>query len=84
MQWMPDPNRGGVMSQDKLYMHYVCTPEEGKKLIEGEEQFWISNCGCREGGEGCTQSRTDTCLMFAYNGGSSGSRFNKILIKWLL
>lgn len=50
--------------------HYVCTHGEAKTKIEGHSDFWVSNCGCREGkrseegGEGCKRSRMDLCLFF--------------------
>jgi ferredoxin len=61
------------MSQDELHMHYVCTHDEAEKLIKSHDQFWVSNCGCREGKGGCARSRMDVCLMFKGDIGSSGS-----------
>jgi Pyruvate/2-oxoacid:ferredoxin oxidoreductase delta subunit len=66
------------MSENKLYMHYVSTLDEAAKLINAREDFWVSNCGCRERGEGCKQSRTDVCLMFSFSGGASGSNAHPI------
>jgi electron transport complex protein RnfB len=66
------------MSSNELFMHYVCTLEEAKELISKHDKFWVSNCGCRESGSGCKQSRTDVCLMFSFEGGSSGSSPHEI------
>ena len=66
------------MSSSELFMHYVCTMEEAEKLINRHAKFWLSNCGCRESGNGCKQSRTDVCLMFSDDGGSSGSNLREI------
>jgi Pyruvate/2-oxoacid:ferredoxin oxidoreductase delta subunit len=55
-------------------MHYVCTREELRTVIDAQKRFWVSNCGCREGKEGgCKRSRMDVCLMFADVEGSSGT-----------
>ncbi len=66
------------MSNSELFMHYVCTIDEAKELISKHDKFWICNCGCRETGPGCQQSRTDVCLMFSYEGGASGSNPHEI------
>jgi len=66
------------MDNKELFMHYVCTLGEAKELINKHDKFWVSNCGCREGGPGCKQSRTDVCLMFSFEGGSSGSNPHEI------
>ena len=66
------------MSEQQIFMHYVCTMAEAKALVKGREKFWVSNCGCRESGPGCKQSRTDVCLMFSFAGGSSGSNPHEI------
>ncbi len=66
------------MSTNKLYMHYVSTLNEAAELINSRDNFWVSNCGCREGGAGCKQSRTDVCLMFSYSGGASGSNAHSV------
>jgi NAD-dependent dihydropyrimidine dehydrogenase PreA subunit len=53
------------MSENEVNMHFVCTREEAKELIENQSDFWIANCGCREGNPNhCQQSRTDVCLWF--------------------
>lgn len=44
--------------------HYICTRKEAKEKIGAHERFFISNCGCREGGPGCERSRMDVCLFF--------------------
>lgn len=49
---------------DDATMHYVSTYGEVEKVVAGAERFWVSPCGCREGGEGCKRSRHDVCLGF--------------------
>jgi ferredoxin len=61
-------------------MHYVCTLEQARELISKHSKFWVSNCGCRESGSGCKQSRADVCLMFSNEGGSSGSNLHEITL----
>jgi ferredoxin len=62
------------MSDDKIPVHYVCTYARARELIAGTEQFWVSNCGCRESNEkGCKRSRLDVCLMFREDENSSGT-----------
>lgn len=53
------------MPQKKVPVHYVCTYQEAKKLIEERNEFWISNCGCRQRNKkGCNKSGTEFCLSF--------------------
>lgn len=52
------------MAEKKLSMHYVCTHDEAKRLIEKNKEFWVSNCGCRESQKSCKRSRIDVCLGF--------------------
>lgn len=62
------------MAENEIPIHYVCTHAEAKELIDKHNQFWVSNCGCREGNKnGCQRSRIDVCLMFDEVEGSSGS-----------
>ncbi len=59
---------------EEIPIHYICTHNEAKELINKHNKFWVSNCGCREGNEkGCQRSRIDVCLMFDEGEGSSGS-----------
>lgn len=52
------------MKDKELALHFVCTYEEAKRLIEKNDSFWISDCGCREERSGCKRSRVDVCLGF--------------------
>ena len=62
------------MAEEKIPIHYVCTHNEAKELIKKHSQFWVSNCGCREGNENkCQRSRIDVCLMWNPNDSGSGS-----------
>src|SRR5512138_3545581 len=40
---------GADMDNDSLHMHYVCTREELKGIVDKQRRFWISDCGCRTG-----------------------------------
>lgn len=51
-------------AEPELSFHYVCTWEEARKIAEEHERYWVSDCGCREGGPGCKRSRVDVCLFF--------------------
>jgi len=42
--------------------HYIATREEGRVIINQHQKFWVSDCGCREGGPGCKCSRMDVYL----------------------
>lgn len=64
---MADDKNSGPM------IHYVATFEEAQKLVDSHDRFWVSNCGCREGGPGCKRSRTDLCLFFDEVTSGSGS-----------
>jgi ferredoxin len=66
------------MSDDERAMHYVCTHDEAKKLIDKHDRFWVSNCGCREGRGFCARSRFDLCLMFYGDIDPSGSGMKEI------
>ena len=61
------------MSEDQIPIHYVCTHERARELIEARKQFWVSNCGCRERRGKCERSRTDVCLMFVPGEFASGT-----------
>jgi ferredoxin len=61
------------MSEEKLPIHYVCTHEKTQELINQNSQFWVSNCGCREGKGGCKRSRMDICLFWTEHDPGSGS-----------
>jgi NAD-dependent dihydropyrimidine dehydrogenase PreA subunit len=53
-----------VTDERDFNMHYVCSHEEARRLIEDQSGFRLTNCGCREEAGGCERSRTDVCLMF--------------------
>jgi ferredoxin len=59
-------------------MHYVCTHDEARQLVESRTRYWISNCGCREGGSGCEQSRIDVCLYFNPGFDPTGSSYREV------
>ena len=61
------------MSPEDRTMHFVCTLEEARTIVRGRIQFWVSNCGCREGRGGCGQSRMDVCLYLEDSFPSTGS-----------
>jgi Na+-translocating ferredoxin:NAD+ oxidoreductase subunit B len=61
-------------------VHYVCTHEEARKICFSHKQFWVSNCGCREGKGSCDKTRLDVCLIFRGDIGSSGSGLKEITL----
>ena len=52
------------MEEKNLAMHYVCTTDQARQIVQGRQQFWVSNCGCRESRGHCARSRMDVCLIF--------------------
>lgn len=52
------------MNEKDLAFHYVCTLERAREIVKSHENFWVSNCGCRENREQCERSRIDICLLF--------------------
>lgn len=66
------------MSEQTLAVHYVCTFDEARKLVDQHDQFWVSNCGCRERKGGCEKSRMDVCLSFAPYAASGGGNYREI------
>ena len=68
-------------NKEKPNLHYVCTMEEAKKLIEKEKEFWLGNCGCREKKGECKRSRIDICLQFKPSTAAEGHGLKKITKK---
>jgi len=64
------------MGTERIPFHYVCTLDRAGELIEANQRFWVSNCGCRESRKQCKRSRMDVCLMFSetFPGSGSGKR----------
>ncbi|MBI5502556.1 MAG: 4Fe-4S binding protein [Deltaproteobacteria bacterium] len=52
------------MARQPPPLHRVCTHDEARELIAGEDKFWIARCGCREAKGTCRHSRHDLCLYF--------------------
>ena len=52
------------MDENVVALHYVCTRDKAKALIDSHTRFWVSNCGCRELRGNCARSRIDVCLQF--------------------
>ncbi len=50
---------------DDPALHFVCTLEEAKSLIDRHKKYWVSKCNCREHRGPCKRSRADVCLQFA-------------------
>jgi ferredoxin len=63
---------------DEDYFHFVCTREEARTIIDHHSLYWVSNCGCREGGSGCSYSRMDVCLFFDPEMGGTGSGLKEV------
>lgn len=66
------------MEKENFNMHYVCTLDEAEELINNNEDFWVSNCGCREKKGQCRQSKNDVCLSFITEFGGTGSNNRKV------
>lgn len=66
------------MENQDLALHYVCTLDQARDLIRTRRQFWVSNCGCREGKGGCARSRMDVCLYFNPEFPSTGSNHREV------
>ncbi|MFH1866267.1 MAG: 4Fe-4S binding protein [Candidatus Eisenbacteria bacterium] len=56
---MVDENGAG---EREIPLHYVCTRDEARTIFDEHENFWISDCGCREERGECRRSRRDVCL----------------------
>ena len=54
-------------------MHFVCTRDEARTLVDARHEFWVCNCGCRERKGECARSRADVCLEFSPATEASGS-----------
>ena len=52
------------MDESGVPLHYVCTRDEARSLIEAHTRYWVSDCGCRELRGSCKRSRIDVCLQF--------------------
>jgi Pyruvate/2-oxoacid:ferredoxin oxidoreductase delta subunit len=66
------------MSEDSIPMHFVCTHEEAKELINKNSRYFVSNCGCREGRGKCDRSSMDVCLNFIEGDSGSGSGIREV------
>ena len=69
------------MTEQGIPIHYVCTHEKAKELVDAHAKFWVCNCGCREAHKGCARSRMDLCLMFHPDDPGSGSGKHEISAK---
>jgi ferredoxin len=66
------------MAGEGSHFHYVATRAQAAALIAAHDKFWVSNCGCREGGPGCNHSRLDVCLFFDPQMGGTGGNFREV------
>jgi ferredoxin len=62
------------MGQGDRALHFVCTMDEARQLVDAAGAYWVSNCGCREERGTCARSRHDVCLMFADTGASGSAK----------
>ena len=58
--------------------HFVCTLEQAVRFIDLQDQFWVSNCGCREKNRSRECLQLDVCLFFKPDMGGTGSGFKKV------
>ena len=66
------------MSAQGLVQHFVCTLDEARQIVDSYPDYWVSNCGCREGSGACKRSRIDVCLQFQGKTAAGGSGMHKI------
>lgn len=66
------------MDNNQIPVHYVCTLTEAEELISQRENFWVSDCGCREKQGECKRSRLDVCLIFNPDDQGSGGNNKQI------
>ena len=59
-------------------LHFVCTRREAREIIDANDRFWVSNCGCREITGKCERSRIDLCLQFYEKTAAGGSGFHEV------
>jgi len=67
-----------MSDNNEIPMHFVCTRDEAKKLIETQDKFWIGNCGCRDPEGGCKRSKIDVCLWFENSEGSDSEGVREV------
>jgi ferredoxin len=59
-------------------IHFVCTHDEGWQIVEKNQRYWLSNCGCREQRGECKHLRMDVCLFFQRDFSGSGSAMHEV------
>lgn len=59
-------------------IHYVATRDEGWQIVENNQRYWLSNCGCREQRGECARSRIDVCLFFHAPESGTGSALHEV------
>jgi Na+-translocating ferredoxin:NAD+ oxidoreductase subunit B len=61
-------------------IHYICTKEEAKKLIDSVENFWLGNCRCRKARGSCQRSPAEVCVGFTpkFMNGPEAASFKEI------
>jgi hypothetical protein len=40
------------MKAEEPHFRYAATVGEAREPVDQFDRFWVSNCGCREGGDG--------------------------------
>jgi ferredoxin len=63
---------------NEIPLHFVCTRDEAKEIINNQDKFWIGNCGCRDPKGGCKRSKNDVCLWFENSEGSDSEGVKKV------
>jgi Pyruvate/2-oxoacid:ferredoxin oxidoreductase delta subunit len=66
------------LSEQNMAFHYVCTLEQARELVDSFDQFWVTNCSCREGRGKCVRSRIDVCLWFHTDVTTFGSGLKEV------
>lgn len=52
------------MQEQEPNFHYVCTLDEARRIVDEFDEYWISNCECREKRGPCQRSGLFLCLQF--------------------
>jgi Pyruvate/2-oxoacid:ferredoxin oxidoreductase delta subunit len=66
------------MSEETPPLHFVCTLDEARKIVDSKKKYWVSNCGCRESRGKCDRSRIDVCLQFCESTAADGSGIKEV------
>ena len=62
------------MQPSEANFHYVCTLGEARNIVDEFDEYWVSNCECREQRGPCDRGAgLFSCLQFKEKTGATGS-----------